>query len=252
MMTCSMETLTLAANLDALGQISQFITQAAEQVGLNEHQTWQVQLAVDEAATNIIQYAYDPDSSGAITLTWTCDATRFVVKLHDTGRGFDPEEVPAPDLLSPLEERQVGGLGIYLMTRLMDEVHFHFDPQEGNVLTMIKYLTTNQADDTAILPLHGRLDASAAPGVNQKAQKLIEQGVRYLIIDLSEVYFLSSSGLRILLIIRKELMTMGGELHLACMQNHVHEVFDLTGFTQVFAIHPTVEQAREALGRDES
>ncbi|NJK81759.1 MAG: anti-sigma factor antagonist [Chloroflexaceae bacterium] len=242
-----METMILSANLDALAQISLFIADAAEYVGLDDRTTWQIQLAVDEAATNIIQYAYDPDCPGHITLSWQRNDNAFTVTLQDTGRGFDPDEVPPPDLLSPLEERQVGGLGIYLMTRLMDEVHFHFDPQYGNVLTMVKYLTVDETDDTAVLPINGRLDASNVALINKEAQKIIERGVRYLIIDLCNVYFMSSSGLRILLIIRKELMTLGGELHLACLQSHVLEVFELTGFTQVFTIHPTVDAARHAL-----
>jgi serine/threonine-protein kinase RsbW len=169
--------------------------------------------------------------------------------LRDQGRGFDPGDVPEPDLISPLEERQIGGLGIYLMTRLMDEVHFDFNPQSGNLLTMVKYIMPIPADDMAVLPLSGRLDTQTAPQVRAEAQQLIEAGIRYLLIDLQAVDFLNSSGLRTLLLIRKDLMTLGGELRLAAAQSQVRELFDLTGFTQVFAIHTTVEEAREALGR---
>lgn len=244
-----METLTLPANLDALAYVSAFITAAAERSGLDERATWQVQLAVDEATTNIVQHAYDEQHPGTFTLTWEVQGNRFVVTLHDRGRSFDPNEVPTPDIMSPLEERQAGGLGIYLMTRLMDEVRFDFDPQEGNLLSMIKYITPAARDDVVILPLSGRVDAVTSPRISAQVHEHIAAGARYMLIDLSEVNFLSSSGLRALLLIRKDLMTEGGELRLCALQTQVHEVFVLTGFTQVFAIHATQEEALAAFGQ---
>lgn len=244
-----MDSITLPADLDALARISAFITEAAELAGLDERATWQVQLAVDEAATNVIQHAYDPDTPGDLTLTWRCEGNRFIVALRDYGRQFDPQNVPPPDITSPLEERQIGGLGLYLITRLMDEVRFDFNPQGGNVLTMIKYITAGPRDDVVILPIKGRVDAVTAPQVNREVHEQINAGARFILLDLANVTFLSSSGLRALLLIRKELMTLGGELRLTGLQPQVHEVFALTGFTQVFSIHPTVDEARTSFGQ---
>lgn len=244
-----METLTLTANLDALARISACITAAAERLGLNERTTWQVQLAVDEAATNIIQHAYDADTPGDITLRWWCEHNRLVITLRDYGRKFDPQDVAPPDLESPLEERQVGGLGIYLMTRLMDAVHFDFDPHTGNLLTMVKYITAESRNTITVVPLHGRVDAVTAPRISEELQAQIGAGTRYVLLDLSDVSFLSSSGLRAFLLIRKELMTLGGELRLTGLQPQVREVFEITGFSQVFAIHATPEEARGAFGQ---
>ncbi|EFO79566.1 anti-anti-sigma factor [Oscillochloris trichoides DG-6] len=243
-----MDTITLTADLDALAKISAFITEAAEQCGLDERATWQVQLAVDEAATNVIQHAYDLEHPGNITLSWACESSRFIITLRDQGRQFDPQSVPEPDISSPLEDRQVGGLGIYLITRLMDEARFDFHPQEGNVLTMVKYLSASLRDDVVVMPVKGRLDALTAPQLNKSVHVQIAAGARFVLLDLSDVAFLSSSGLRTLLLIRKELMTLGGELRLAGLQPQVHEVFALTGFTQVFAIHTTLEEARSSFG----
>lgn len=243
-----MHTITLSADLDALAKISAFITQAAEQCGLDERATWQVQLAVDEAATNVIQHAYDQENPGDITLSWVCESNRLVIRLRDQGRQFEPDHVPAPDIHSPLEERQVGGLGLYLITRLMDEARFDFHPQEGNVLTMVKYLSVNPRDDVVVMPVVGRVDAVTAPQLNKSVHVQISSGARFVLLDMSAVTFLSSSGLRSLLLIRKELMTLGGELRLAGLQPQVHEVFALTGFTQVFAIHTTPEEARSSFG----
>lgn len=245
----AMDSITLTADLDALAQISAFITEAAELAGLDERATWQVQLAVDEAATNVIQHAYDLDEPGDLTLAWRCESNRFEVSLRDYGRQFDPQSVPEPDISSPIEERQVGGLGIYLITRLMDEVRFDFNPQGGNLLTMVKYIATGPRNDVVTLPIHGRVDAVTAPQLNREVHDQIATGARFVLLDLADVTFLSSSGLRALLLIRKELMTLGGELRLAALQPQVHEVFTLTGFTQVFAIHPTAEEAHASFGQ---
>jgi serine/threonine-protein kinase RsbW len=205
-----------------------------------------VQLAVDEAATNVVQHAYDPATPGDLTLSWACDGNRFTIALRDYGRQFDPQNVPPPDITSPLEERQVGGLGLYLITRLMDEVRFDFNPQGGNLLTMVKYITPGPRDEVVVIPVRGRVDAVTAPHLNREVHDQISSGARHVLLDLSAVTFLSSSGLRALLLIRKELMTLGGELRLAGLQPQVHEVFALTGFTQVFAIHGTVDEARSS------
>src|SRR5262245_13566866 len=91
----SMESLTLLATLDSLARISEFITDATKQAGLDDHAAWQVQLAVDEAATNVIQHGYDQGMPGKIELSWRLDGPSLVVALRDYGRRFDPENVPA-------------------------------------------------------------------------------------------------------------------------------------------------------------
>jgi len=131
----------------------------------------------------------------------------------------------------------------------MDEVRFDFNPQGGNLLTMVKYISASPRDDVVVMPIKGRVDAVTAPQLNREVHAQIDGGARYILLDLADVTFLSSSGLRALLLIRKELMTLGGQLRLASLRPQVYEVFTLTGFTQVFAIHTTVEEARAQFGQ---
>jgi serine/threonine-protein kinase RsbW len=241
-----MESIIVPATLDSLATISQFITDATTRVGLDDHAAWQVQLAVDEAATNIIQHGYD-QAPGEIGLAWRVEDGQLIVTLRDTGRRFNPDDVPAPDITSPLEERQAGGLGIYLMGRLMDNVQFTFDDQHGNLLTMTKRI--HAAVEAQVFELSGRLDAVSTPAAIAQINSAIEGGVRWVLLDLSQVTFLSSSGLRALLLVRKDLLAREGELRLCSLQPQVHEVFTLTGFTQVFSIHRNREEALAAFGR---
>jgi serine/threonine-protein kinase RsbW len=246
-----MESITIPATLDSLAKISEFITAATTRAGLDEHAAWQVQLAVDEAATNIIQHGYADHASGDIELVWRLEDGQLVVQLRDRGRRFDPEGVPAPDITSPLEERQAGGLGLYLMSKLMDNVTFDFDERNGNLLTMIKRLGGGGSSPppAEIFHLSGRLDAVSTQTAIARVYAAISAGARYVLLDLSDVTFLSSSGLRALLLVRRELLSHDGELRLCGLRPQVHEVFTLTGFTQVFAIHETRDEALQAFGQ---
>lgn len=242
-----MESITVPATLESLARISDFISDATTRVGLDDHAAWQVQLAVDEAATNIIQHGYSPDQVGDIDLSWRVDGVQFAITLCDRGRRFNPADVPAPDISSPLEERQPGGLGIYLMGRLMDSVRFEYDQQRGNTLTMTKRIGP-AAGPARIFELHGRLDAVSTAAALTQVRAAVSSGTRNILLDLSDVTFMSSSGLRALLLVRKDLMAGGGELRLCELQPQVYEVFAITGFTQVFAIHRTRDDAMAAFG----
>lgn len=237
-----METLKVAATLDALTPIRDFIESATEQAGLDEHAAWQVQLAVDEAATNVIQHGYNDSEPGIVEVSCQIANDELMIVLRDWGRQFNPDDIPTPDIESPLEERQAGGLGLYLMQQLMDDVRFEFDAYHGNLLTMTKRL--QRAKPTiAAFQLDGRLDAVSTEHGLSGVREAIAEGTKYVLLDMIKVTFLNSSGLRALLLLRKELLAQGGELRLCGLQSRVYEVFNLTGFTQVFTIHPTCEDA---------
>ncbi len=118
--------------------ISEFVGLAAEAAGLNEGAVYAVQMAVDEACTNIIEHAYGGEGRGDIEITWRISADRLTVILQDCGRPFDPTGVSPPDIRASLEDSNARGLGLYLMRRLMDKVNFEFTRGSGNVLTMVK------------------------------------------------------------------------------------------------------------------
>ena len=101
-----------------------------------------------------------------------------------------------------------------------------------------------------VFELSGRLDAVSTQQAIADVYAAIGAGARQILLDLANVSFLSSSGMRALLLVRKELLALaGGELRLCALQPQVHEVFALTGFTQLFAIHQTREEALHAFGR---
>lgn len=231
-------TLTLDASLEALAAISDFVVEQARAAGLDEHAVWEVQLAVDEAATNVIQHSY-AKADGQMTINTNATESTLEIVICDRGKPFNPEDVPEPDLVSPLEERKTGGLGLYLMRKLMDRVDFRFENGE-NILTMSKRLSQS---DLRVVPLSGRIDAATAPVVNKAVRAAMADGARQIVVELREVTFLSSSGLRALLLLARELRRDGGDLVLCALQPQVAEVFHLTGFDQIFQLHHTREEA---------
>lgn len=242
-----METLRVPAVLDSLSEVSTFITAATSQVGLGDHAAWEVQLAVDEATTNIIQHGYGTTPGNIEIRWWTADGD-MVVELRDWGITFDPDAVPTPNIASSLEERETGGLGIYLMSKLMDLVSYTFNTQNGNVLTLVKHITLPTVP-ASVFALEGRLDAMNSERLLSRVKAAVSAGERRVLLDMSAVPFLSSSGLRALLLLNRELSGKQGELRLASLQQQVYEVFVLTGFTQVFAIHRTRDEAMAAFAQ---
>lgn len=77
-------------------------------------------------------------------ITCSSDAGTFTVRVRNWGKVFDPDEVDEPDVDAPLEERTLGGLGLYFIRQFMDEAHYSFDPERGNELVMVKRLRVGE------------------------------------------------------------------------------------------------------------
>jgi serine/threonine-protein kinase RsbW len=132
------QTRTFPGQFGSLAAICKFVTRAAEVAGLDARAVYAVQMAVDEACTNIIEYAYGGEGRGDIECTCHTNSDGLTITLRDYGCPFDPDSVPEPNRACGIQECKVGGLGLYFMRQLMDEVRFEFTEDSGNVLTMVK------------------------------------------------------------------------------------------------------------------
>ena len=122
-----MAEITVAAALDSLDTVLRFVDGQMEQAGCPLKLMTQVDMAVEEIFVNIARYAYHPEAGEAsIRCEAGGDPFRIVVGFADRGRPFNPLDRPDPDVTLDAERRQIGGLGILMAKRLMDDIQYEY------------------------------------------------------------------------------------------------------------------------------
>jgi serine/threonine-protein kinase RsbW len=129
--------LSIPGRFDQLERVCQLIGQTALEAGLGEIESGRCQLAVDEACTNVIEHGYGGEGRGTIDLVCHVREGELVVTIQDHAQLFDPNAVQPPKLNATLDELKVGGLGIYFMRQVMDEVEFSYEGG-GNKVVLVK------------------------------------------------------------------------------------------------------------------
>ncbi len=129
---------TFPARFEFLDEIRNFVAEVAHEGGFTEKAIYSVQLAADEAASNIIEHAYQGVANASLQITCDMQDDELIITMRDSGKPFDTSNVKQPNLKADLSKRQIGGLGVYLMRKLMDEVRYESNAKTGNLLTMTK------------------------------------------------------------------------------------------------------------------
>jgi serine/threonine-protein kinase RsbW len=130
--------LRVKSKTENLSEIRDFVSGNARAAGILEATVENIILAVDEACTNIIKHAYKLSPEGEILIKINYDDEKFTVTIIDYGKSFEPDRVPLPDLQKYYREHRVGGLGMYLMKSLMDNVEYITVPGEYNQVLLSK------------------------------------------------------------------------------------------------------------------
>ena len=133
-----MQTKVFSGRFESLPAIGDFVIEAAIAAGLDESAVYDVQLAVDEAATNVIEHAYRGMEPGNLECGCEILTNGLKIVLHDYGHPFSPDDVPEPETNAPLEDVKPRGLGLFFMRKMMDDMRFEFSEKNGNRLIMIK------------------------------------------------------------------------------------------------------------------
>jgi anti-anti-sigma factor len=247
--------LTMRGRYDSIPVITQFVGEAAQAAYLDDDAVFHCQMAVDEACTNIVEHAYNGEDKGDIEIACFVEPGSCEIQIVDHGRPFDPDSVPAPKIGVNLDQVQPGGIGLHLMRQLMDEVRFEFSAQ-GNKLTMIKRsskvlggpvpapVPVYETDDNIwVVTPKGRLDSLAAPQLEETLQELVKQGRHWIVVDMGQISYISSRGLKVLVSAWRQARDAGGSLVLCGLSERLQEVFETVGFTQILHIFGTYEEA---------
>lgn len=130
---------SLPSDVNYLDIARSFVADLAIKVGLSSSEIHDLQLAVSEAVTNVIEHGYSGDADKRIELAIEKDGECFIVAISDSsGTRFDPEDHANPDMKDYIMNRRVGGLGLFLMRKLMDQVEFSSDGAGTNRVRLVK------------------------------------------------------------------------------------------------------------------
>jgi len=130
--------LKVKSKTENLSEIRDFVSTNASAAGIAPANIDNIILAVDEACTNIIKHSYKLSPQGEIIIKIDYDEEKFTITIIDYGKSFEPDRVPRPDLQKYYREHRVGGLGMYLMKSLMDDVEYISIPGEYNQVLLSK------------------------------------------------------------------------------------------------------------------
>lgn len=131
----------------ALSEIRAIVADLARQVGFPETEIAKIEMAVDEACSNVVEHAYATDKEWSwderraeIRLDIRTDGQRLIIEINDHGQRFDFSIYRPTDMEACVQQMKDGGYGIHIMRRFMDEVQYNSNDQTGNILRLVKYL----------------------------------------------------------------------------------------------------------------
>jgi anti-anti-sigma factor len=221
-----------------------------------------MQVALDELLANTVMHGFAGRARGELTVEGELGADRLSLTLTDDGAEFDPFGLATPDTGLSVEARGIGGLGIHLVRRMMDEVSYH-RREDRNVVTVAKFfsdasvaphpggrfveISTRTQKDVTIVALTGNLDSNTAPQAQQAIDAILTGGAKKMVVDFSKLDYISSAGLRVLLGAAKKLSAAGGGLHLFGLNDTVREVFEISGFATILGVFGSEAEAVRGL-----
>jgi anti-sigma B factor antagonist len=210
----------------------------------------QIELALQEAATNIVRHAYSGEKGGVIVLEVEANGDICRLTLTHRGRDFDPAQVAPPDF----DGNRFGGFGQYLIGQCVDEVRYiHGDGQAGVHLVKrrtpraagkkrMNMLTESFGDVAVVTLTEEQLDASNADDFRQSLAPVLAD-FHKVVLDLGRLQFVDSRGCGAILSCLKATTEAGGDLHLCSVTRPVRTVFDFIRLHRICDIFDTKEQA---------
>jgi serine/threonine-protein kinase RsbW len=125
----------LFAKLENLERLMKSVSVCAKEQGFDQKRISEIELATEEAFVNICNYSY-PEKTGEVEISCKLDDGHFIIEMIDSGIPFDMTSFSVPDPIGDIDERKIGGLGVFLIKKVMDEVRYHRE-NERNILNLI-------------------------------------------------------------------------------------------------------------------
>lgn len=142
------EQVRVPAQIGYLRVLRKFVTRVGLKYGFSASELYAFKASVDEACSNIIEHGYEFED-GSITIKAIVKNDSFTIELVDQGKAFDPQQVENPNIDAYINTRKKGGLGIFIMRRLLDKIDYE-RTKEGNVLRLTKFRESLYKQDTTV------------------------------------------------------------------------------------------------------
>ena len=134
--------LTLPNDVQTIPKLAEFTDSICETAGFDMDMRMQMNLAIEEAVVNVMNYAYPQEVKGTVNIDATISDKRLTFVISDSGTPFDPTAKAEVDTSLSAEERDIGGLGIHLIRQIMDSINYEYIDGR-NVLTLQKKLPSS-------------------------------------------------------------------------------------------------------------
>ena len=135
------DSLVLPAKRDAFVNLQSWLNQIADELALADKTRKHLLIVADEIFTNIANYGYPfGDGTAEVPVDFNMATSEIVITFSDNGIAYNPLQVPPPDFDSPLADREIGGLGVFVVKKLMDSVEYE-RREDRNVLILKKIIT---------------------------------------------------------------------------------------------------------------
>ncbi len=229
--------------------VENFCTQVSKKTKSIQHL---LQVALDEIFCNIVHHSYHEQSGREIVIQANFNEKGLIFEILDQGDPFDPSAINHPSLAGDKER----GFGFYLVKEIVDEIVYQRKktPNGWNSLRIIKKINIEEEimdishfkrDNIIVITLEGgNLDAKETPDFKKHVAELIEkEGTRRVVLDLSNLNFIDSTGLGSFLSLLKLLNGESGDLKLANMSKQIKTIFELVCMHKIFEIYNTVDDA---------
>jgi anti-anti-sigma factor len=249
-------------------RLGDWIDGIEERCVLSSRTAFALRLCLEEIAINIVSYAYDPGAEGLIEIELRCEGQVVEAVLRDRGRPFNPLTHAALPVATNLDEAQIGGVGISLVRHFAKRLSYERVGESNNLTIMFDAAetakqpaqsprllvaarrrsadTTPESGSEAVIAPVGRLDATTVPALEREMTDALRHGATLLLIDLTDLTFISSAGLRVILLTAREAKALGARMALCAANQLVREVFEASGLTAILHLYPGREEAAAA------
>ena len=237
---------TFKRSFDALEDIVAFTSATFAQHQLDARLKPVVDLALEELFTNMVKYSTTTDSEVRVDMTRVAGGVEVTITDHDVDF-FDVTRAGEVETGLPIEERAPGGLGLHLIRKMVDFIEYQYlEESRASRITFRataverrkkprnKQMLAIDFGANGNVVIAGRLDAAQCGA----AQSFLDRLEGPVTLDCTRLEYISSAGLGVLLKTQKRLMASSGKLRLAGVNRHLQDIFQYSGFDQIFEIEP--------------